>query len=331
MLKKWEFRLQPLPFTRSLGLPYAVASLLGTLTLSCASAPAPVQPETVSVSEKKNTVASPASSAKDSGESKKGPDAENAQPVASAHSGNAAAQQQPLAVTGKSSDTNSSTQKSNPQQDAELASLRVEVMSLNEKVLSLQRKLDVVLKAQRSGLLEFDGAEGIRSAVEKMESKRASLPPLGSQGPLDRFENDFDNDSREHLKTPESPQKLVDRGVTLLAQRDFGRVVQALEDFQNRFPNSPLSNTAELTLAEAYVELKSPQLALPHLRAFYLQHPNDPQMHKAKWLEAQTQEQLRAAQKAAQLYREVIALAPDSELALRSRASLERLSGSLQQ
>jgi TolA-binding protein len=330
MLKNWEILRQTPFFICSLGLPTAVAALLGTLTLSCATSPTVVSPEPHLTGEKSPPAAAVAPVGKDKSDAKKSPVAENTQNAGALHQSIPSEQKGPSNTSHRGNDTSPAMQKSSPLQDAELASLRIEVMSLKEKMASLQRKLDVVLKAQRSGLLEYEGIESARSAFEKMEVKRASLPPLGSQGPLDRLENDFENDSRERLKTPESLQKLLDRAVTSMAQRDFGRVVQSLEDYQSRFPNNPLSNIAELLLAEAYVELKSPHLALPHLRAFYLQHPNDPQLHKAKWLEAQTQEQLRASQKAAQLYREVIALAPDSELALRSRASLERLSGSLQ-
>ncbi|NBW82045.1 hypothetical protein EBR21_09860, partial [bacterium] len=114
-------------------------------------------------------------------------------------------------------------------------------------------------------------------------------------------------------------------------QREFGKVAQILENFQQRFPNNGLSAVAELTLAEAYVELKSPQQALPHIRTFYLQHPNDIRLVKAKWLEAKSQELLGAPQKASQLFREVIALDPQSQLARRARADLERLNGGVTQ
>ena len=211
--------------------------------------------------------------------------------------------------------------------ESEIALMRVEIMSLKEKMASLQRKLDLVLKAQRSGLYEADNAEQIRSAVSKAETKKNLVPALGSAGPLDHFENEFDKVDQTKLLTPEGPQKIVDRSVAYLSQGEYARVAQTLADFQQRFPNNPLSNIADLTLAEAYVEMGSPQQALPHLRAFYLQHPNDTQMYRAKWLEARVQEQLQAPKKAGQLYREVIALSPQSDVALRARASLEKLNG----
>jgi tetratricopeptide (TPR) repeat protein len=211
--------------------------------------------------------------------------------------------------------------------ESEIALMRVEIISLKEKMASLQRKLDLVLKAQRSGLYEADNAEQIRSAVSRAETKKNLVPALGSAGPLDHFENEFEKMDQSKLLTPEGPQKIVDRSVAYLSQGEYARVAQTLADFQQRFPNNPLSNTAELTLAEAYVEMSSPQQALPHLRAFYLQHPNDSQMYRAKWLEARVQEQLQAPQKAGQLYREAIALSPQSDIALRARASLEKLNG----
>ncbi|NBO38319.1 outer membrane protein assembly factor BamD [bacterium] len=210
----------------------------------------------------------------------------------------------------------------------EFAQLKVEVMSLREKVATLQRKFEVILKGQRSGLYEDDSAS-IRQAVSNANSanRHSLVPALGTAGPLDRFENEFDNVAKEKSLMPESAQKIVDNGVALLEQGEFGRAAQSLENFQQRFPNSPLSNIAELTLAEAYVELKSPQQALPHLRTFYLQHPNDPQLPRAKWLEGRIQELSQAPQKAAQLYREVIALSPQSDVALRARAALEKIAG----
>lgn len=217
-----------------------------------------------------------------------------------------------------------------PQQtsnDLELAKMRIEIMSLKEKMASVQRKLELVLKAQRSGLYEPENLDAIHAAVRNAEPKKNMVPPLGSDGPIDRFETDFERRGHDHALTPESAQKIVDRALSDLAQGDFARVAQSLEGFQQRFPSHPLSNSVELALAEAYVELKSPQQALPHLRTFYLQHPNDVQLHRAKWLEARVQEQLEAPQRAAQLYREVIALSPQSDVALRSRAALERING----
>lgn len=211
--------------------------------------------------------------------------------------------------------------------ESEIALMRVEIIALKEKMAGLQRKQDLLLKAQRSGLYEADNTEQIRSAVSRAETKKNLVPALGSAGPLDHFENEFEKVDQVKLRTPEGPQKIVDRSVAYLSQGEYARVAQTLADFQHRFPNNPLSNIAELTLAEAYVEMSSPQQALPHLRTFYLQHPNDSQMFRAKWLEARVQEQLQAPQKAAQLYREVIALSPQSDVALRARSSLEKLNG----
>lgn len=250
----------------------------------------------------------------------------HAQPAATAA---VAVHTEPQTKPNKSSDTPSNpASKANLASDSEIAMMRIEIMSLKEKMASMQRKLDLIMKAQRSGLYEADNLEQIRSAVSKQDIKHNPIPPLGSAGPLDSFENEAENMSKEKALQPESPQKVVERASAFLAQGEYARVAQALEDFQSRFPNNPLSNTAELTLAEAYVELKSPQQALPHIRAFYLQHPNDVMMYRAKWLEGRVQEQLQAPQKAAQLYREVIALSPQSDVALRARAALETMNRS---
>lgn len=209
----------------------------------------------------------------------------------------------------------------------EVALLKVEIASLKEKVATLQRKFDVILKGQRSGL--YDEASSIASAVfqKSASAQKNPIPPLNSDGPIDRFENDTSTESRERAITPEKPQQLIDKANLLLEQREFGRVAQLLENFQQRFPNNGLSATAQLTLAEAYVELKSPQQALTHVRTFYLQHPHDVLLVRAKWLEARAQELLDAPQKAAALFREVIALEPQSQLALSARAALEKIAG----
>lgn len=209
----------------------------------------------------------------------------------------------------------------------ELATLRVEVMSLKEKVATLQRKFEVILKGQRSGLYDDMTLPTNLSAMQKPAQNKNPVPPLVSDGPIDRFENNNDVEKRQAVLEPEKPQQIVDKALMLLEQREFGRVAQALENFQQRFPNNGLSAIAELTLAEAYVELKSAQQALTHVRTFYLQHPNDPQLIRAKWLEGCSHQILGAPQLAAQLFREVIALNPQSQLALRARAALEKVSG----
>lgn len=207
----------------------------------------------------------------------------------------------------------------------ELAMLKVEVMSLKEKVATLQRKFEVILKGQRSGI--YDDVQlppNIQSHFAP--PKNNPVPPLVSEGPIEPDNGESNPAKRQNVLAVENPRQIVDKALVLLEQREFGRVAQALENFQQRFPNNALSAVAELTLAEAYVELKTPQQALTHVRTFYLQHPNDPMLNRAKWLEGMSQEQLGAPQRAAQLYREVIALNPQAQLALRARAALEKLS-----
>jgi TolA-binding protein len=203
--------------------------------------------------------------------------------------------------------------------------LRIEVMSLKEKMATLQRKFDVILKGQRSGIYD-DVQLPANIQTHLMPAKVNPVPPLVSEGPVDRMDDDSAPVQRQAVLNVENPQQIVDKALILLERREFGRVAQALENFQQRFPNNALSAVAELTLAEAYVELKTPQQALIHVRTFYLQHPNDPLLNRAKWLEAQSHEQLSAPQKAAQLYREVIALNPQAQLALQARTALEKLS-----
>jgi TolA-binding protein len=244
-----------------------------------------------------------------------------------AQSQTTAAQVQPSAAALARGHTATPDLPKQPASDSEIALMRVEIMSLKEKMASVQRKLELVLKAQRSGLYEPENLDSIQAAVRGAEPKKNIVPPLGTDGPIDRFDTDFERAGHEKALLPESAQKIVDRALGELAQGDFARVAQSLEGFQQRFPSHPLSNSVELALAEAYVELKSPQQAIPHLRTFYLQHPNDVQLYRAKWLEARAQEQLQAPQRAAQLYREVIALSPQSDVALRSRAALERING----
>jgi len=209
------------------------------------------------------------------------------------------------------------------EENIEVSKLKIEILSLREKVDALQRKFELVLRSQRAGIFQVESPELVQAAVEKAKYTPNLVPALSSEGPLDPFENEESKDTPKNSK--EAPQALVDRALIHLTQADYAKVLQLLEDFQNRFPNNPLSSTAALALTEAYVELQSPQRALAHVRGFYLQHPNDIRMPNAKWFEAKIQEQLRAPQKAAQLYREVIALAPKSELALKARASLEKL------
>jgi TolA-binding protein len=208
-------------------------------------------------------------------------------------------------------------------ENLEISRLKIEILSLRDKVDSLQRKFDLVLRSQRAGIFQVENPALVQSAVEKVNLASNTVPPLRSEGPIDPFDSEEATDVQKN--SGETPQALVDRALIHLTQSDYAKVLQLLEDFQNRFPNNPLSSTASLALAEAYVELQSPQRALTHVRGFYLQHPNDLRMPNAKWFEARIHEQLRAPQKAAQLYREVIALAPKSELALKARASLEKI------
>lgn len=225
--------------------------------------------------------------------------------------------------TPNASESVSQLPSSVQQDSADMARLRIEVLSLRDKVDSLQRKFELVLRSQRSGIFQVENPEVVQTAVKNAKTTPNQIPPLTREGPLDPFE--FEGKPDAPQTAAEGPQALVDRALIYLSQADYAKVLQLLEDFQSRFPNNPLSGTASLALAEAYVELQSPQRALAFVRGFYLQHPNDSRMPNAKWFEARIQEQMQSPQRAAQLYREVIALAPQSELALKSRASLEKL------
>lgn len=232
------------------------------------------------------------------------------------------------AITENAQTPHSSHQRSHAttasMEQVELSRLKVEILSLRKKVDGLQRKFELVLKSQRTGIFQIESPEMIKTAVERVRITPNAIPPLSSEGPLDPFESEPATEAKN--STADAPQSLVDRALIHLSQADYAKVLQLLEDFQTRFPNNPLNGTASLALAEAYVELQSPQRALAHIRGFYLQHPNDVRMPNAKLFEARIQKQLKAYQKAAQLYREVIALAPRSDLALKARASLEKLS-----
>jgi TolA-binding protein len=302
-----------------LSISTAYLTLASAVGCRSTAAQPPASPELNSTSEKKTdalkegTVQAPAekpteeTTAKHSSE-KKDKESNNQQPETSA------------SIASPSGGLTSP----NPQQEtADLARLRIEVLSLREKVDSLQRKFELVLRSQRSGIFQVENPDVVQAAVENAKNTPNQIPPLTREGPLDPFEFEGTTDAQQ--KPIEGPQALVDRALIYLSQSDYAKVLQLLEDFQSRFPNNPLNGTASLALAEAYVELQSPQRALAFVRGFYLQHPNDPRMPNAKWFEARIQEQMQSPQRAAQLYREVIALAPQSDLALKSRASLEKI------
>lgn len=230
-----------------------------------------------------------------------------------------------------------------------LALLKVEVTSLKEQQSTTRRQLDVVRRGARSGIYEEQSpAKNAEKKTEKpfvgMDVPAIKEPDSGRgrsahsipfQGPSRSATNaDADDDAQDNTDAgtesevsaggAQADQILADAQLNM-QRANFGEAVVALAQLQKEKPNFEDNGLAALLLAECWLKLGQPENALPVLRGFYLKHPQSPNLLKAKILEGHVLEKSGAREKALVVYREVLALGPETAFAREARTALGRM------
>ena len=249
------------------------------------------------------------------------------------------------------------TQAENQMSGEQLALLKVEIASLKEQQATMRRQLDVVKRGARSGIYEEQGGSkngfktsefGAEKSAEKATEKplvNMDVPALKmpdmSKGrsaqsiPFETAENNSlaspskeENDSSSSLATSSrlsQPSQIFADAQLKMQRANYGEAIVDLAQLQKDKPNFEDNGLVALLLAECWLKIGQPENALPVLRSFYLKHPQSPDLLKAKMLEGRVLEKSGAREKALIVYREVLALGPETAFAREARTALGRM------
>ena len=217
----------------------------------------------------------------------------------------------------------------------QLALLKTEVVSLKEQQATSRRQLEVVRRGARSGIYEDQSAGkagekaphkplvGIDVPAIKTPDAGIGRSAEGSPGELGHEESEIDTPSPSAAGA--QAHQLVADAQLKMQRASYGEAVVVLAQLQKEIPNFEDNGLVSLLLAECWLKLAQPENALPVLRSFYLKHPQSPDLLKAKLLEGRVLEKSGAREKALVVYREVLALGPETAFAREARAALGRM------
>lgn len=235
-----------------------------------------------------------------------------------------------------------------------LAANQMELQSLREQLRTAKRNLQVLNRANRSGLF-YDDADSEQNNETTSGKKTNSQSESKSQTVVDvpAFSHSHgDNNSGEKLLSPSegtgrvgfdegdepnssqaaasaaaahTPAAMLAEAEQKVQRGQHGEAIVTLTELQNRFPNYSDNGQGLLLIAEAWLNLKNYNNVFQPVRNFYLKYPTSPDSLRAKLTEAQALEGLGSTERASQIYREVIGSGPQSAYAQKARAALIRL------
>lgn len=242
----------------------------------------------------------------------------------------------------------------------QVAHLTHEVQALRESLMHARRQIEILHRGSRSGLFESHTPIDVPASRDIAKATLpASLKPgtpaapdkttplaAGAKGASaeeeheDSDENTDEAEENEAAASPHSgaagatadtstvenlPTSLLADAEIKIQRAQYGEAVVSLSELQRKYPNNNDGGLSLLLLAECWYKLGESDNALVPLRSFYLKHPNSPDLLKGKLIEAQVNEKSGAREKASVVYKEIIALGPQTLYAQKARSGLARL------
>lgn len=232
--------------------------------------------------------------------------------------------------------------------------LQAELQSLREDLFTQKRKIEVWGRGNRSGIYEshepnigspFLGKIA-KNDANKFKFQKLEKPEQENTDE-DEEENDADSagksaidlpkDSDKPLEIPSqiyneqeanaqgNPEFLLAEAQNLFLRAQYGEAIVTLSTLQKQFPNQRDGGSGLVLLAQCWMKLGQPDNVFPILRNFYAKFPNSPEYLKGKMIEAQAQEKAGARERALIVYKEVIALGPQTRYAQEARSALAHM------
>jgi TolA-binding protein len=131
-------------------------------------------------------------------------------------------------------------------------------------------------------------------------------------------------DSTKNEEASLPAQMLADAQLKL-NRGSYGEAIALVSEVQKKFPKHDDGGLGALILAESWLKLGEHENVFPVLRGFYLKHPQSPDFLSAKLTEGLALEGSGARERAAGVYREIIALGPETLFANSARKALQRM------
>jgi len=204
--------------------------------------------------------------------------------------------------------------------------LKNDINSLNEQISTNKKEIEIIKRGLRSGIFEDQGS------LEKQptSSLGVSMLPDMNEGRdiyMDKKDSSFIpmQSSSMNSNDPIGPAQLIADAEIKLRQAQYGESIISLNNVKKNYPNYDDKGKSLLLSSEAWLRLGEYNNVFNELRTFYIKFPNTPDLPHAKLLEAETYEKLNSKSKAAQIYQDVITLAPQSTDAQNARDGLLRM------
>lgn len=208
--------------------------------------------------------------------------------------------------------------------------LKNDVSSLTEQIATNKKEIEIIKRGIRSGIFEDQG----NMDKQPPANLGLSMLPDLSEG-RDVFQdkkekslvttNQNTSMKETNLTDPVGPPQLIAEAEIKLRQAQYGEAILELNKLKKNYPNYDDKGHSYLLSGESWLRLGEYNNVLNELRTYYIKYPNSPELAHAKLLEGETYEKLNSKSKAAQLYQEVITLAPQSTDAQNARDGLLRM------
>lgn len=221
----------------------------------------------------------------------------------------------------------SALQEENDENKKTNAIIENSYQSQREEIATLKKNIEILKRGIRSGIFE-EFPEDTKE-TDSTAPHKTMLPDFtyGRTGFSETSEDlrTLPLSSKRKNEEAVGPKELLANAELKIRKSDFKMGLIQLDEFKKNFPNFDDKGRSFLLSAEAWINLREFNNALPEIRSFYLKYPTSPELAYAKLLEAQAFEGNESFEKAANLYNEVIYLSPQSKYAKSARESMQRM------
>lgn len=218
-----------------------------------------------------------------------------------------------------------SQQESQRQQAARQAEYAEQVNQLKRSMLDLNNQIELM----RSEVAKLRGQEEQGSAAlakEVAELQRRQKDGLASiDERLRRLEPQKVNLDGREVTVEAAEKKAYDEAITTLRKGEFARSVEALQNFQQRFPVSPYSGHVQYWLGNAQYGKGDVKAAAGTFRGLVAANPEHPRAGEALLALANCQVELKDGKAARKTLEELVKGYPNSDAAVAGKERLAQL------
>ncbi|MBX9702601.1 MAG: outer membrane protein assembly factor BamD [Silvanigrellaceae bacterium] len=209
------------------------------------------------------------------------------------------------------------------------------LQTLNERILTLQKDLEIINRGVRSGIYEnlsskMNMDKMLIEQKEKLPNAPFATGSINTQvGVASSSSGEEISSSPFQLNNKKTELELLADAEIKTQRKEFKQALESINILRKNYPNSVYKDREFVIAADSWFGLKEYQHTLSVVRDFYLSFPSGHQKTiKMQFMEALCYEAMGLKEKAATLFSEIIHKEPNSSYAKTSRKNLERLKNS---